>query len=407
MPDHRSRPHRLASAEPAALVAVPRGAGALRSTPCTRRPARPACRCVVEERALGRLDHALQDLAAAAAVRLARGVELDPQARRVAPRPGGSQREPGARDRPQPAPGRVLGLEDAREQRARQAIPVARDGARVEVLHPRPPLDQHLEQRRHPAQHVRGFEPDDGAGHRQPLEEGVEVRADDHRHVARQQEAVDAHLAVGDEGAQGRLDQLGPRQQEQVVETFALRLLQRRGDGRQGRLETDGKEHDLARGVLARDAQAVARRVHDAHVGARGTLALEAARAGGHAHQVAEGAHDHVVAARQGHGAIHVVDRSDAHGAARPGDQPHVRREHVPQSRLGDGVGVGAADLHQLHGPGERARHVAQTSGQGAHGARIAEGRRAAHRRSCSRRTASSIRSRVRRASTSSRVPIA
>ena len=144
----------------------------------------------------------------------------------------------------------------------------------------------------------------------------VGVRADDHADVAGAEEAVDGHLAAGEQRVHGGDDELVPGQEREVLEAALFRF--EHGDGgcwRRG-LEAHGEEDDLALGLLLGDAQRVAGRVDDGHVRAVAAHLLQAAEAAGHAQHVAVGDDGHVRTGGQLAGGVEVALAGHADRAA-------------------------------------------------------------------------------------------
>ena len=135
----------------------------------------------------------------------------------------------------------------------------------------------------------------------------------------------------------------------EIAEPLSLGL--RDGDGRRRRrgLEADGEEHDFARRIVIRGLQHILNRVDHADIGPGGSGAdqrmLLRAR---HAHHVAIGTKDDAVRFGEFDGIVEPPDRQNADGTARPVDEMHVGRHQVLDAMAEDGMGVPAAEFHEM-----------------------------------------------------------
>ena len=97
-------------------------------------------------------------------------------------------------------------------------------------------------------------------------------------------------------------------------------------------------------------ADRIGGRGDDAHIGPRSAKVLKAltARTRDTEH-VAEGREDHVRQTSKIKGPVYIRNRGHADGAARTRDEAQVFRKKPADAVAPDGVGVGAADLHEGH----------------------------------------------------------
>ncbi len=105
-------------------------------------------------------------------------------------------------------------------------------------------------------------------------------------------------------------------------------------------------------GILLGQADGVHGRVDDPHVAPFRLHREEVLGRARHPQHVAEGAEDHLRPRGDGHGLVDHLHRRDAHRAARAMDQGDLGRQHFIQPEAHDGVGLPAADLHDVPGPG-------------------------------------------------------
>ena len=140
-------------------------------------------------------------------------------------------------------------------------------------------------------------------------------------------------------------------QHREVLQPQLRRLNHRHRVGRGGGLEADGEEHHLPLGVLSGQGHGVHRRVDDPHVAPFRLDRQQVLLRAGHAEHVAERAEDHLRPAGDGHRLVDDLDGRDAHRAARAVDQRDLARQHLVEREADDGVGLAAADLHDVPRP--------------------------------------------------------
>ena len=173
-------------------------------------------------------------------------------------------------------------------------------------------------------------------------------RADDRRHVARADEAVQSQVGRVEQRAQRRHDRDVVAHAREVGDALGLGAHERQRGRRRRRLEADGEEDDLAVGVLLGDAQRVERRVDHPHVGALRLGVHERAVGAGHPQHVAEAGEDHAGLVGDRDAVVDAAHRDHADRAAGAVDELDVGRQQVVDAVLVDRVRVAAADLHEL-----------------------------------------------------------
>jgi hypothetical protein len=119
--------------------------------------------------------------------------------------------------------------------------------------------------------------------------------------------------------------------------------------GRCRRFESDGKEDDFAIRMGCRDIQRLERRIHHPHIRALRTSFEQAAatRCGNPDHIAV--AHQRDVRSRgQLDGRVQARHRKNANGASGAVHQAHVLWQQILDAVAKDGMGVAAAELHEM-----------------------------------------------------------
>ncbi len=261
-------------------------------------------------------------------------------------------------DQADAAPLAVAHLEDVLDQPPRRRVALDPHGPGVLVFHLRPALLELANRAQHALQQVERLEACDDDGHPVAVGDGpVLGGAHDGADVARPEEGLHAVARRLKDGGDHRRHQDVRDEHAEVGQLPLAGQPDGHGVGRGGRLEADGEEDHLAVGPGGRQADGVEGRVDDADVAAvRLELEQVAARAR-HAEHVAEGAEGDVRPRGDGVSAVDHLQRGDAHGASRPVDQFHLRRQQAVDAVLDNGVRLAAADLHDGPRPGNGARN--------------------------------------------------
>ena len=177
----------------------------------------------------------------------------------------------------------------------------------------------------------------------------------DRADVAGGEKALDAIGRASENRRHRRRHQDMRDEQREIGEPLSLSAPRRHRVRRRGRLEPDGEEDHLAIRIGAGDGERVERRIDDPHVAAVGLGGQQVAVAPRHAQHVAERTEDRARLAGDLDRLVDVVDRSDAHRAARPVDQRHLRRQELVDAVTHDGMRLAAAHLHDLPRTGDHA----------------------------------------------------
>ena len=168
--------------------------------------------------------------------------------------------------------------------------------------------------------------------------------------MAGTEEAADLEVRAPDQSPQGGFRPLEQAEYREVFQSPVPCLPDRNGGTRRGGLKAHPQENHFPVRFLRRDVQAVHGGVYHAHVGPQGLPALEivSLNAARHPQQIAISGQNHVGILAQPQNLIHHTGRGHTHGTAGAGDQVDLGRQQLAQAGLGDGHGVGAADLHDV-----------------------------------------------------------
>src|SRR3981081_2068337 len=104
----------------------------------------------------------------------------------------------------------------------------------------------------------------------------------------------------------------------EILETFGPCPQERNGCRGGGCLKANGKEDDLAVGILAGKLESIEWRVDEAHISSIGLGVKEAALRAWYAHHITKGGEDHSIGTGDGNGVIDSAHRQDAHRTTRP-----------------------------------------------------------------------------------------
>ena len=159
-------------------------------------------------------------------------------------------------------------------------------------------------------------------------------------------------------------------EQRKICEAAALGEMDAHGVGGGGGFKADAEEHDLLAGILDGEIDGVERRVDNADIAAAALDLEEIAVRAGDAQHVAEGAEDDAGLGGDGEGFVNEFERRDADRTAGAVNHFDSGREHLVDAVLDDGVGLAAADFHDL----PRARgDLGDLAGEGAGDFAVAE----------------------------------
>ncbi len=196
---------------------------------------------------------------------------------------------------------------------------------------------------------VEGFETGDHQRHAEPFGQGrIFPVAHDAAYVPRQQKCL--HLIAW--SRQNGLDRRGHQdvrnQHGKILQSAPFRQVDAHGVRRRGSFKSNPEEDDLLVGKLHGQLYGVQGGVDDAHVAAT-TLHLEEIALGTrNAQHIAKAAENDSRLCGDGQRLVNEFERRDADRASGPVDHFDAGGQHLVDPILDDGVGLAAADFHDL-----------------------------------------------------------